>query len=344
MNTRLNLMLSLTALLLISGCSRQNDAGHKATSVADDNKHSAITPDPQINKPSGQAIPFSEADSLDQLPEELAAEEKMPIQADVPIMEIETVPIKAGTFQMGSLESNLYRKPDETRHEVVLTKDFTMSKYEITNAQYAAFLNACGIGPDGRGNDKTRYQGRVLIVDCTTKDHLWGVRWDGPSHQWISITGYENYPVVYVTWYGAKAYADWIGGNLPTEAQWEYACRAGTITDYYFGNNWEELEPHAWYFRDAEIIYTTHKVGTKEANPWGLHDMYGNVAEWCQDLYAPFSPEKVADPTGPHKGDERVLRGGSWGTRALNCRSASRSHSIPSNSYDIAGFRVVFAP
>ena len=264
MNTRLNLMLSLTALLLVSGCSQKSGTDRKETSVADKNRHSV-----QIIKPDNQAISFSASDSMDLSSDESSVEEKIPVQADIPIMEIETVLIKAGSFQMGSLESNLYRKPDETRHEVILTKDFSMSKYEITNAQYATFLNACGIGPDGRGNDKTEYRGRVLIVDCTTKDHLWGVRWDSSNLQWVSMTGYENYPVVYVTWYGAKAYANWIGGSLPTEAQWEYACRAGTITDYYFGNNWEELEPHAWYFRDAEIIYTTHKVGTKEANPWG---------------------------------------------------------------------------
>lgn len=343
MSARSNLMLSLVALSLIGGCAQKDGLGRKEASVAN-NEHAAITPNPPMTQPGNQAVTFPVADSMEQASDESPAEEQMPIQADVPILEIETVPIKAGSFQMGSLESNLYRKPDETRHEVILTKDFSMSKYEITNAQYATFLNACGIGPDGRGNDKTEYRGRVLIVDCTTKDHLWGVRWDSSNLQWVSMTGYENYPVVYVTWYGAKAYANWIGGSLPTEAQWEYACRAGTITDYYFGNNWEELEPHAWYFRDAEIIYTTHKVGTKEANPWGLHDMYGNVAEWCQDLYAPFFPELVTDPTGPRKGDERVLRGGSWGTRALNCRSASRSHSIPSNGYDIAGFRVVFTP
>ena len=127
MSARSNLMLSLVALSLIGGCAQKDGLGRKEASVAN-NEHAAITPNPPMTQPGNQAVTFPVADSMEQASDESPAEEQMPIQADVPILEIETVPIKAGSFQMGSLESNLYRKPDETRHEVILTKDFIANR------------------------------------------------------------------------------------------------------------------------------------------------------------------------------------------------------------------------
>jgi formylglycine-generating enzyme required for sulfatase activity len=174
--------------------------------------------------------------------------------------------------------------------------------------------------------------------------HAWGVVWDTDHSKWNPQAGYDNYPVINVTWYGAKAYADWLGGSLPTEAQWEYACRAGTSTSYSFGAG--NIRDYAWY--DDNSGDHTHPVGEKSPNAWGLYDMHGNVYEWCNDWYANYgstpASDPVTNPTGPSTGANRVLRGGSWYSSAQYCRSAFRSDGDPDYAdYDI-GFRVVLVP
>ncbi|WP_294139325.1 SUMF1/EgtB/PvdO family nonheme iron enzyme [uncultured Sanguibacteroides sp.] len=258
------------------------------------------------------------------------------------IKSLHKVFIPKGTFTMGSPDDEGGRKNDETQHKVTLTRDFYMSKYEITNAQYAAFLNANSIGQDGKWNgwSDDANKGQVLIKEYSS----YGLVWDGGNNEWKPAAGKGDLPVVYVTWYGAKAYADWIGGSLPTEAQWEYACRAGTTTVYSFGNNESDLGTYAWY--NLNSGEATHEVGTKAANPWGLYDMYGNVWEWCSDWYGYYyynnSPD--TDPTGPDTGSLCVLRGGSWSSSAPYCRSACRNGTLPGNCNRDLGFRVVFVP
>ena len=110
--------------------------------------------------------------------------------------------------------------------------------------------------------------------------------------------------------------------RLPTEAEWEYACRAGTTSEYWNGNGEKALKSVGWYSGNAGS--QTHPVGEKKApNAWGLHDVHGNVWEWCQDLYGPFATNNLTDPIGPDKGDARVVRGGSWGDDAGSCRARS---------------------
>jgi formylglycine-generating enzyme required for sulfatase activity len=145
--------------------------------------------------------------------------------------------------------------------------------------------------------------------------------------------------------------------SLPTEAQWEYGCRAGSTTAYCFGDNWQQLPVFAWFsgYKDFEEwekskewkdkTYskwgdTTHPVGTKQANAWGLYDMHGNVWEWCLDWYDDYPSSAVADPSGASSGDDRVYRGGSWRSYAVFCRSACRGFGTPEHSSYALGLRV----
>jgi formylglycine-generating enzyme required for sulfatase activity len=129
--------------------------------------------------------------------------------------------------------------------------------------------------------------------------------------------------------------------RLPTEAEWEFACRAGTSTRFSFGDADATLEEHAWY--SANSVAQTHSVGQKKANAWGFYDMHGNVWEWCQDRYGPLPGGSAIDPTGPVLGPKRVLRGGSWGVSAGRCRSAYRVWNDPDYRDFTLGFRVALA-
>jgi formylglycine-generating enzyme required for sulfatase activity len=132
--------------------------------------------------------------------------------------------------------------------------------------------------------------------------------------------------------------------RLPTEAEWEYCCRALTTSRFYYGNdpNYSSLANYAWYLDNSDD--TTHPVGQLLANPWGLVDMAGNVREWCQDWYGPYPGGNVTNPQGPASASSRVNRGGSFVQPAWACRSATRGYSDPSLRYVSTGFRVVLAP
>ncbi|MFM7867401.1 MAG: formylglycine-generating enzyme family protein, partial [Planctomycetaceae bacterium] len=130
----------------------------------------------------------------------------------------------------------------------------------------------------------------------------------------------------------------WAGGRLPTEAEWEYSCRAGSDQDYCFGDHPSLLHKHAWY--DLNSVYCTHPVGEKLGNAWGLHDMHGNVWEWCQDWYGAYAAEPSRDPQGPPEGDSRVLRGGSWLNSSDDCSAWYRIYYTPEYRYSRIGFRL----
>jgi len=128
--------------------------------------------------------------------------------------------------------------------------------------------------------------------------------------------------------------------RLPTEAEWEYACRSGTTTAYGFGDNVSRLGDYGW-FRSNSDSGGTHPVGEKKPNAWGLYDMHGNVYEWCQDWYGAYPSGSATDPTGATSGSYRVYRGGSWYNIARYCRSAYRDGPTPEDRYTILGFRVL---
>ena len=154
----------------------------------------------------------------------------------------------------------------------------------------------------------------------------------------------DDCPVIDVSWYDAWVFARWIGGRLPTEAEWEYACRAGTKTRYSFGDDPRRLSEHAWFGHISDD--RSHRVATKEPNPWGLYDLHGNVREWCQDWFSHeyYAESPVDNPQGPSVGETRVSRGGSFfgGVGAVECRSSDRNGEFEpvAHSRDI-GCRVV---
>ncbi len=255
--------------------------------------------------------------------------------------------IPAGTFTMGSPDSEVNRYSDEAQYQVTLTA-FRMSKYEITNAQYAAFLNAKSIGSDGKFATGAYPTEALIFASSGTND--WGLHYN--SNKWEPVAGYENHPVINVTWYGATEFATYTGGTLPTEAQWEYACRAGTSKPFNTGDFLTNLQAnYRWeapYNGGTNTATTSpakiQAVGTYAANAWGLHDMHGNVWEWCSDCFGTYPTTAQTNPTSTSSGSGRVIRGGGWNQDARFCRSAYRGSFAPYINYDYLGFRVVLVP
>ena len=274
---------------------------------------------------------------------------------------LETVLIPAGTRMLGSNPDEPSYYKDEKLHQVTFSKDFYMSKYEITNEQFAWFLNSTGVGEDGEGAVPGQEDKETLIYSSEKMDNgkfNFGVNWTGDK--WAPAEGYANHPVIYVTWYGAAAYADFVGGALPTEAQWEYACRGGQEEQLPFGigDGTKMVKGMAAFYIydyydlaeggrkvDSSIQgykSSTYPVGSFEPNAWGLYDMHGNVYEWCSDFYGNYPDEPTTDPTGPETGSKRVVRGGGWVNSGRELRSAVRWDSRPTTKLENYGFRVVF--
>jgi formylglycine-generating enzyme required for sulfatase activity len=273
---------------------------------------------------------------------------------------VETVLIPAGAFQMGSPDNEPCRWSDEVQHPVTLTRDFYMGKYEITNAQYAELLNVNGI--DGTGTKAEIQNGEILLID----DGSNGMTWSGSC--WEPAPDKADFPVIYVSWYGAKAFAEWAGGSLPTEAQWEYACRGDypnkateTATkpfglgdgtklvdgmasfNAHFPYDLSHNPPCAYYDDAGTWLGATCAVGSYQPNNYGLYDMHGNVWEWCEDSYGydNYFTLPATDPVCT-TGGYRVVRGGGFQNDAEYCRSAWRNRDSPETcSYDM-GFCVVW--
>ncbi|KAF0129224.1 MAG: hypothetical protein FD155_2713 [Bacteroidetes bacterium] len=260
---------------------------------------------------------------------------------------IASVQIPAGTFTMGSPLSEVFRQVNETQHLVTLSA-FHMSKYEITNAEFAAFLNAKSIISNGLYSAGF-YPTKVLIY-ASSDIYDWGLHYI--NGKWIPVSGYENYPVINVTWYGAAEFAAYAGGTLPTEAQWEYACRGNTTTPFNTGDCPSTAhDNYNWSFpydictdTITAYPYKTQAVGSYAPNAYNLHDMHGNVREWCSDWYDLYPTTAQTNPTGGTYAGERVTRGGSWNSYAHYCRSAFRFSNEPSAYGSLIGFRVVFVP
>jgi formylglycine-generating enzyme required for sulfatase activity len=260
------------------------------------------------------------------------------------------VRINGGTFTMGSPASEAGRDDDyEVQHRVMVSS-FYMWKYEVTVGEFRRFVNATGYKTEAEtGNGGYIWTGSA-----------WEIRADANWKNPYFSQG-DNNPVVLVSWNDAIRYCNWLseqeglspaytvngnnvtwnanatGYRLPTEAEWEYACRAGTTTAY---NTGAAINTNTgWY--SANSNNTTHPVGQKAANTWGLYDMHGNVYEWCWDWLEVYSSNAQTDPRGASSGSRRVVRGGSWGYSAQNLRSASRGSYAPSVRLSHLGFRLV---
>jgi formylglycine-generating enzyme required for sulfatase activity len=221
--------------------------------------------------------------------------------------------LAAGNFLMGSLETERGRfKNEGPQRRVTISNPFALSIHEITFADYDTFAKASGRRLPG--------------------DEGWGR---------------EDRPVIYVSWEDATAYAQWLSEQtgqhyrLPTEAEWEYAARAGSTTAYSFGDDPSRLTDYAWF--DSNSNSNTHPVGTRKPNPWGIYDMHGNVWEWVEDDwhrdYVGASYDGSAWIDEP-RGAYRVIRGGGWIFTAQDCRSAFRNNGAPGDRYLPVGFRL----
>ena len=222
---------------------------------------------------------------------------------------MEFVLIPAGTFWMGSDEDHDHDalEDEKPRHEVEISRSFYLGRYTVTQAQWESVM----------GSNPSKFKGADLPVEM--------VSWDDVQEFIRKLNAQE----------GHDRY------RLPTEAEWEYACRAGSTTAYCFGNDKNQLGEYAWYWDSSGK--EMHPVGQKKPNAWGLYDMHGNVFEWVWDWYGEYYGSRVRDPEGPHEGEYCVLRGGSWFVYARFCRSASRSFS-KSDTHDANyGFRLALS-
>ncbi len=213
--------------------------------------------------------------------------------------------VEAGTFEMGSSPHEYSREMDEARHAVTLTRDFYLQTHPVTQSQWQKVM----------GNNPSDFKGPNLPVE--------NVSWNDIVTQFIPRLNAR----------GDGTY------RLPTEAEWEYAARAGGLQAYGHFEDVLSLEQYGWY--NGNSAFKTHPVGTKQANPWGFYDMYGNVWEWCQDWYGPYDLNVSEDPEGTQKSSGRVMRGGCWFGGPESCRCAARGYMAPPTRIRLIGFRLV---
>ena len=274
-----------------------------AAASAEEEEKDAVadTPVPEEEEPLAVAEPSGE-------------EVVIMLPGDVPLV---LTHVPAGVYRRGRTPNEQdSMEREEPRHQVTLTQDFYMGKYPVTQAQWEAVMDSWPAAP--------------------------------PSEEYGAS---DDHPAYFVSWEDAQAFIAALNAHisetdqgpatvrLPTEAEWEYACRAGTITRFYWGDDpdYREIDEHAWYLGNED---TAMPVGLKTPNAWGLHDMSGNTFEWCQDWYDTYPSGPVTDPTGPDAGSFRVGRGGAWHRGALFCRSAFRGSFAPDVRQNYLGFRV----
>lgn len=243
---------------------------------------------------------------------------------------IEMLPIRGGAFVMGSPKSEKERNKDEGPQHKVQVDPFWMAKCEITWDAYEVWMSDLDI-----------LRRKLTMVKANQRDKLADeYQLTQPTEPYTDMSfgmGKGKHPAICMTQLAARTFCNWLSAKtgryyrLPTEAEWEYACRAGTKTAYHFGDDPSKLDEYAWYFDNSDEKY--HEVGKKKPNPWGLHDMHGNVAEWVldqhtADFYGKHGSGVAKNPLAiPKKIYPRIVRGGAWDDDPGKLRSAAREAS-----------------
>ncbi len=273
--------------------------------------------------------------------------------------------IPPGTFFMGSSKEEIARLNKESnssiyddegpRHEVMLTRGYYMGIHEVTIRQFREFIRDTDYRAESEKTGGSGYNETRNAIEGRNRHYTWkNIGW--PQS--------DQHPVVNVSWYDAKAFCAWLSKRegktyaLPSEAQWEYACRAGTTTAFHHGDDYEglalvgnsadadfraKLPQFAWGIQARDGYPFTAPVGQFRKNTFGLHDMHGNVSEWCEDWYQAnyYETSPREDPVNTKAGKYRLARGGSWNVRARDCRSATGNPFLPDHCSSEVGFRVV---
>jgi|GEM_PF-1087790 len=246
--------------------------------------------------------------------------------------DIEIIIPRSKRFMMGSDQA----KSTRPIHEVIFNYDFEVGKYPVTLGEFRAFVKDTGYKTEGE-----KLNGAFVEWDGSKWEQRKNAYWDNPYFEQT-----EDHPVVCVSWNDANAYIKWLNRKtdenyrLPTESEWEYLCRADTTTKYYFGNNSKELNNHAWYAINSHN--KTHPIGQKLPNPWGVHDLYGNIWEWCEDNFSLNYEKSTTDGTAYHENsDIKVLRGASWRYGFETNNSSSRGRHYEFSCFSNFGFRII---
>ena len=218
--------------------------------------------------------------------------------------------IPAGSFTMGSPEGEVGRQENETSHKVTISKSFYLCSFEVTQDLYGKVT----------GSNPSQSKAPKNPVDS--------VSWEDAVSFCKKLSELPEEKAI------GRVY------RLPTEAEWEFACRAGGKATFSFGDSTGSLKDYAWTDQNSE---GPHPVGEKKPNRWGLYDMHGNVWEWCEDWYAPHTKDSAVDPLGPSQGPNKVFRGGSWIFGAIDSRSAVRFNNTPTYKNGHIGFRVAMS-
>jgi sulfatase modifying factor 1 len=233
--------------------------------------------------------------------------------------------IPGGQFQMGSPANEAMRKDDEGPQHTVKLDPFYLCTTETTLALFSAYYKETATAK----REFVAISAKQKELEQAKQDEFDGVTGPTPVYGDIALGHTENFPAMAMSWRNAVLFCKWVSKRtgktyrLPTEAEWEYACRAGSGTRFCFGDSDRDLGGYGWY--DDNSGRKTHPVAQKKPNAWGLYDLHGNVWEWCQGRYGKYPSGSVVDPIGSSSGAYRVKRGGSWFNNASSCRSARRS-------------------
>jgi formylglycine-generating enzyme required for sulfatase activity len=307
------LLAAMFVALLMVGCGEDEETtkvveDDTATSAPEPSREPSPAPAPETPRPKPRTPPKKVSSAPVNLSTS-AVEGKPFAIAD---LSLEMLWVKPGTFEMGSPSSEKDRFDDETPHTVTLTQGFHLGKHEVTQSQWEKVM----------GSNPSEFKGADRPVEK--------VSWTDVTSFCGKLTASER---------TAGRLPAGMTYQLPTEAQWEYACRAGTKTAFSFGAGLTSGQANI-----SGGPGETTAVGKYPANGWGFHDMHGNVLEWCADWYRDYPTGAARDPVGPADGSDRVSRGGSWGRTADDARSAIRDWDEPADSFISLGFRLSLRP